>query len=208
MLKLSYRYDQAAARLEVDGLPDISAGHTNQVIGILSSWRLQLVGAPELEGKRDHLEALMAVVFPYARHQISAISRPEGWSHHPVRLRPLDGKHQLELTSSQPDVSPLQIELDDAELADLVRCLDALRSDARVAISWPEIAHHPLSRRELAERVPLFRRLVNPLLGGVALIVVAAVSMVAPLPRQQTANSPEAGEVPRSETVSDPSQDK
>ncbi len=208
MLKLSYRYDQAAARLEVDGLPDISAGHTNQVIGILSSWRLQLVGAPELEGKRDHLEALMAVVFPYARHQISAISRPEGWSHHPVRLRPLDGKHQLELTSSQPDVSPLQIELDDAELADLVRCLDALRSDARVAISWPEIAHHPLSRRELAERVPLFRRLVNPLLGGVALIVVAAVSMVAPLPRQQTANSPEAGEVPRSETVSDPSQDE
>ena len=208
MLKLSYRYDQAAARLEVDGLPDISAGHTNQVIGILSSWRLQLVGAPELEGKRDHLEALMAVVFPYARHQISAISRPEGWSHHPVRIRPLDGKHQLELTSSQPDVSPLQIELDDAELADLVRCLDALRSDARVAISWPEIAHHPLSRRELAERVPLFRRLVNPLLGGVALIVVAAVSMVAPLPRQQTANSPEAGEVPRSETVSDPSQDE
>ena len=59
MLKLSYRYDQTAARLEVDGLPDFSAGHGDSVIGIVSAWRLQLVGAPELEGKRDHLEALM-----------------------------------------------------------------------------------------------------------------------------------------------------
>ena len=125
MLKLSYRYDQTAARLEVDGLPDFSSGHGDSVIGILSAWRLQLVGAPELEGKRDHLEALMAVVFPYARHQISGVSRPEGWSHHPVSIRPVDGGHQLELTSSQPDVPPLEIKLDDADLADLLRCLDA-----------------------------------------------------------------------------------
>ena len=66
MLKTTYQYEQTAARLVVEGFPDLSAGHSNEAIGILSSWRLQLIGAPELEGTRDHLEALMAAVMPYA----------------------------------------------------------------------------------------------------------------------------------------------
>ena len=40
MLKTTYQYEQTAARLVVEGLPDLSAGHSNEVIGILSSWRL------------------------------------------------------------------------------------------------------------------------------------------------------------------------
>jgi hypothetical protein len=206
MLKLSYRYDQTAARLEVDGLPDFSSGHGDSVIGILSAWRLQLVGAPELEGKRDHLEALMAVVFPYARHQISGVSRPEGWSHHPVSIRPIDGGHQIGLKSSQPDVPPLEIKLDDADLAALVRCLDALRADDRVAISWPEIINHPLSRRELVERVPLVRRLAAPAFGGVALVVVGVMAMVVPIPSQENKAPTDSVEALSPEPVSDPSQ--
>jgi hypothetical protein len=206
MLKLSYRYDQTAARLEVDGLPDFSSGHGDSVIGILSAWRLQLVGAPELEGKRDHLEALMAVVFPYARHQISGVSRPEGWSHHPVSIRPIDGGHQIGLKSSQPDVPPLEIKLDDADLAALLRCLDALRADDRVAISWPEIINHPLSRRELVERVPLVRRLAAPAFGGVALVVVGVMAMVVPIPSQENKAPTDSVEALSPEPVSDPSQ--
>ena len=64
MQKNSYRYEQTAARLLVEGYPDLSAGQTSDNIGILSGWRLQLVAAPELEGTREHLEALMAVVMP------------------------------------------------------------------------------------------------------------------------------------------------
>jgi hypothetical protein len=206
MLKLSYRYDQTAARLEVDGLPDFSSGHGDSVIGILSAWRLQLVGAPELEGKRDHLEALMAVVFPYARHQISGVSRPEGWSHHPVSIRPIDGGHELGLKSSQPDVPPLEIKLDDADLAALLRCLDALRADDRVAISWPEIINHPLSRRELVERVPLVRRLAAPAFGGVALVVVGVMAMIVPIPSQENKAPTDSVEALSPEPVSDPSQ--
>ena len=37
--------------------------------------------------------------------------------------------HRLELRSSREGVEPLQLKLDDAELADLVRCLDRLRLD-------------------------------------------------------------------------------
>jgi hypothetical protein len=190
----------------VDGLPDFSSGHGDSVIGILSAWRLQLVGAPELEGKRDHLEALMAVVFPYARHQISGVSRPEGWSHHPVSIRPIDGGHQIGLKSSQPDVPPLEIKLDDADLAALLRCLDALRADDRVAISWPEIINHPLSRRELVERVPLVRRLAAPAFGGVALVVVGVMAMVVPIPSQENKAPTDSVEALSPEPVSDPSQ--
>ena len=64
MLKLSYRYDQASVRLLVDGLPDLSAGQADNVIGIILSWRLQLVAAPEVKGEREHLEALMISLFP------------------------------------------------------------------------------------------------------------------------------------------------
>ena len=70
MLKTTHRYEQTAARLVVEGFPDLSAGQEGETIGILSGWRLQLIGAPELEGTRDHLEALMNAVMPYARHQL------------------------------------------------------------------------------------------------------------------------------------------
>jgi hypothetical protein len=118
----------------------------------------------------------------------------------------VDGAHQLELTSSQPDVPPLTIKLDDADLADLLRCLDALRSDDRVSISWPEIVNHPLSRRELVERVPLVRRLAAPVFGGLALVVVGVMAMVVPLPTQETKAPTDSTEAPSPDPVSDPSQ--
>ena len=49
MLKTTHRYEQTASRLVVEGFPDLSAGHEGDTIGILSGWRLQLIGAPELD---------------------------------------------------------------------------------------------------------------------------------------------------------------
>jgi hypothetical protein len=186
MFNLSYRYDQTAARLMVEGLPDISAGHGQGVIGILSSWKLQFVGSPELEGKREHLEAMLATVLPYARYLLSGVARPFGDADSPVSLAPADnGGHQLELRSSKPGVSPLTIALDDAELADLVRCLDAMRLDSRVQIAWADQRDRPLARRELAERVPLMKRLAPSVMGGSALLVVALLSALVPLPESK-----------------------
>ena len=183
MLKLAYRYDQTAARLMVEGLPDISADHGQGVIGILSSWTLEFVSSPALEGKREHLEAMLATVLPYARYQVSGVARSFGDAESPVALSPGDGGgHLLELRSSQPGVQPLSISLDDAELADLVRCLDAMRLDPRVQIPWPEQQDRPLARRELADRTSLVKRVAAPVLGGSALLVVAVLASLIPLP--------------------------
>ena len=195
MLKQSFRYDQTTARLEVDGLPDLSAGHAGQSIGILSSWRLKIVGASELEGKREHLESLMQVVIPYVRLRLSGVVRSIGALNDPVRLVPDGSQHRLDLTSGQADIPPLSIHLDDAQLADLVRCLDALRDDARVCLAWPSIEHEPLPRRDLVERIPLTQRLTTPLLGGASVAALAILGLLLPLPQLRPTQPEPANEV-------------
>ena len=198
MLNLSFRYDQTAVRLQVEGLPDFSAGHGDGALGILSGWRLQLVGSPELEGKREHLQALMAAVLPYSRHRISGVSRAFADETSVVVISPVGDRHQLLLRSSQPNVPPLTLNLDDAELADLVRCLDELRLDSRVQVHWQLPNDYPLPRQELAERVPLGQRLGAPLIGGAALVLIAGLGLLLPVPRNPdgtlspaTPNAPE-----------------
>ena len=206
MLKHSYRYDQTTARLEVEGLPDFSAGHGEQAIGILSIWRLKIVGASEIEGKREHLEALMQVVIPYVRLRLSGVVRTLGELNDPVRIVPDGSQHRLDLTSGQPHVPPLSFHLDDAQLADLVRCLDALRSDDRVCLAWPSIQHEPLQRRDLVERIPLMKRLTAPLLGGATVVVLGVVGLSLPLPEVQSPKTDQASEVKTETPISDSAQ--
>ena len=182
-MKLTSRYEQTSCRLVLEGLPDLSAGQSSQTIGILTGFSLALAGKTEMEGQRDHLQALLTVVLPYARQLLSGVSKPMGADDAPVAIRPAQDGHQLELRSSQPNTPPLQLPLDDAELADLVRCLDRLQLDPQVAV--PLIWHEsqPLRRSELRDRLPLTRRLAAPLSGVAALLVAAALVSLIPTPK-------------------------
>ncbi|MEB3253859.1 MAG: DUF4335 domain-containing protein [Synechococcus sp.] len=193
MLKTVHRYQQTAARLEVEGYPDLSAGQDGDTIGILSGWRLQLVGAPELEGTRDHLEALMAAVMPYARHRLSDVERRFGGRDGFVEIGPNGDGHQLELHSSREGVKSLQLQLDDAELSDLVRCLDRLRLDQRVPLAWTFPPEQPLTRRELTETIPLQQRFGPAVLGGLLLATTAWIAVLVPLPERPTVDVIDAG---------------
>ena len=185
MYKTVHHYEQTAALLVVEGFPDLSSGQEGDTIGILSGWRLQLIGAPELEGTRDHLEALMNAVMPYARHQLSGVRRRFGGHDSFVAIVPDGEMHRLELRSSQEGVEPLQLRLDDAELSDLVRCLDRLRLDTRVKLAWAIPEERPLTRRELVERMPLQQRFGPAVLGAALLGVISAGSLLVPLPEQR-----------------------
>ena len=183
-MKLSTRYEQTSCRLVIEGLPDLSAGQATDTLGIFTGFTLALAGRTELEGQREHLQALISVVLPYARHLLSAQPRGFGSDSDPVAMLPVEGGHRLELRSSQPDMPPLQLLLDDAELADLVRCLDQLRLDARVAVPFSVPAPQPLRRRELRRREPLGRRLAAPLAGVAALLIAGALTvLIPPTPR-------------------------
>jgi hypothetical protein len=185
-MKQSFRYDQLSCRLQVEGLPDLAAGQGGSMLGIITGWTLEWVGRPQLEGRREHLQALIQVVLPYARHLISGVSRHFGSEQGPVEIGPgEEGRHHLLLRSSQPDTPPLELQLDDAELADLVRVLDQLRLDPRLQLSLPVPEPVPLRGRELMERLPLGRRLAAPLAGVAALTLAAGLGVLLPTPTPQ-----------------------
>ena len=122
-----------------------------------------------------------------------------------VSIGPDQTTHLLELRSSRDGVEPLQLKLDDAELADLVRCLDQLRLDSRVKLTWAFPDDRPLQRQEVVDRIPLQKRLGPPVLAGVALACTIATAWLVPLPQEikETAPAPAAIDKPEQETTSD-----
>jgi hypothetical protein len=190
-LQKTFAYDQPSCQLRVEGLPDLSAGQSSEDLGILTRWTLRWPGRPELEGERAHLEALIAATLPYARHLVSGVVRSFGTE--PVLLSPgQGGRHRLQLISSQPGGGSLDVDLDDAELADLVRALDRLRLDPRVRLAWPMPPELPLRARELIRRVPLRRRLAAPLGGIAALALAASLAVLLPPPPPGRSPAPAA----------------
>jgi hypothetical protein len=183
-MKKTLRYEQLSCRLQVEGFPDVSIGQASDALGIITGWTLQWSGRPALEGRKEHLLALMQVVYPYARHLISGVARPFGTAQGPVNIGPdpQGSGHLLELFSSQPDTEPLTVQLDDAELSDLVRLLDNLRFDSRLQIDLSLPDPQPLRAREVLERVPRRQRLVAPLGGAVAVALAAALGLLLPEP--------------------------
>ncbi|MEB3362205.1 MAG: DUF4335 domain-containing protein [Synechococcaceae cyanobacterium] len=191
-MKQTLQYDQTSCRLQVEGLPDVSRGLVGGAIGIITGWRLQWLGRPDVEGQREHLQALLEVVLPYARYRISAIPRSFGEPESPVQLHPAEGdKHRLVLRSSQAEKPELEQLIDDAELADLVQVLDRLRRDPRLQIQAQIPPVEPLGVRELIDRIPLRRRLAAPLGGLTALVLAAGLGSLWPTPRPLNL-SPEA----------------
>ncbi len=182
MINLLFRYDQTSVRLEVLGLPDQSIGQKDGTIGILSSWKLELLGRQELEGKREHLQSLMKVVMQYSRHCVSGIRRSFGDEESPVTMSPCDDVHQLIVRSSKEGVEPLKILIDDAELSDLTRCLDDLRQDTRVELSWNLPPDKPIRIKTRDSTTSFVQLLIAPLAGATTLVLITSLSLLMPLP--------------------------
>jgi hypothetical protein len=197
-MKQTLRYDQLSCRLLVEGLPDVSSGQPDDAVGIITSWTLEWAGRPQLEGRKEHLVALLQVVMPYARHRISGVARRFGDPTQPVEIGPSEAGegHLLLLRSSQSETPPLHIDLDDAELADLVRVLDLLRMDPRLQIPLSIPVSRPLKLREVLNRTPWPQRLAAPMGGALVLGLATAFVLMLPQPKrfqsQPTSPAPSA----------------
>ena len=147
MINLSYRFDQNSSSLELSGMPDVSKGDPPNIIGIISSWSLKIIGSPLLEGEKEHLDDLMNVILLYSRSYISGIRKSYISNKKIVEITPFGLHHKLILNSTKKDVKSLRIILDDAELSDLTRCLDLLRFDHRFNIKWNINQEVPFTRK-------------------------------------------------------------
>ena len=147
MINLSYRFDQDSSSLELSGMPDVSNGDSENTIGILSSWTLKIIGSPQLEGEKEHLDDLMQVILEYSRSYISGIRKKIISNKKIVTLSPCGINHKLLLNSTKKEVKPLEIILDDSELSDLTRCIDLLRFDPRINIGWNINKESPFTKK-------------------------------------------------------------
>jgi len=197
-MKQTLRFDQISCRLQVEGLPDVSAGQGSDAIGIVTGWNLQWAGRPELEGKKEHLQALMQAVLPYARLLLSDAPRLQHSLDQSVQVTPAGpGVHRLTLRSSQPDTPALEVSLDDAELADLVRVLDQLRLEPRLQLQLELPAAQPLRGRQLQARIPKRQRLAAPVAALLVLGVSTAASLLLPAPKLVNVEATTSKPVPR-----------
>ena len=161
MINLSYRFDQNSSSLELYGMPDVSNGDPEFTIGILSSWTLKIIGSPQLEGEKEHLENLMQVILQYSRSYISGIRKTYISNKKIVTISPFGISHKLLLNSTKEGVKPLEIILDDSELSDLTRCLDLLRFDPRFNIRWDINQEKPFTKRYILNNLPNSKKNFN-----------------------------------------------
>ncbi|WP_320664446.1 DUF4335 domain-containing protein [Prochlorococcus sp. MIT 1223] len=180
MLNLTYYYDQNSSRLEVSGLPDLSLDGNNQSIGIISSWKLNITGSIELEGKKEHLLDLMRTLYPYSQSYLLGARPTIGNSTSPVQIEHTDTGHKLTLRSSRIEYKPLVIYLDDAELVDLTTCLDKFKRDSRVKFDIKDFSYEH-STTDIFRKYELNpSKLLPSMLGITSLILISALFMFVP----------------------------
>ena len=181
-MKVQFRYEHNTAQLNLEGLPDKSLGQSENKIGILSSWQLKLVNLPLLEGKIEHLQSLISVILPYSRYYMSGIERHMGDSKSPINICTSNSGHKITLRSSQEGVEPLEVTIDDARFADLLRCIDDVLIDERILIKWKVPEYLPLKYSEKINKIPITIRLAAPILGVSTLLLFAGFYLSLPAP--------------------------
>ncbi len=155
MINLTYRFDQNSSSLELAGMPDVSNGDSEVTIGIITSWTLKIIGAPPIEGDKEHLDNLMRVILQYSRSYISGIRKTYRSHLNIVTISPHGICHKLLLNSTKEGIKPLEIILDDSELSDLTRCLDLLIIDSRFNIRWDINKEIPFSKKYIRDSVSI-----------------------------------------------------
>ncbi len=169
----------------IEGLPDLSLNQNSNTIGIISGWKLSLVGGIELQGKKDHIISLMKTIIPYARYCISNSRKCFTDENGFVSITPKEDKHEILLRSSQEANEPLLITLDDAEFSDLVKCLDSLRLDKRVNIDWAVPIDLPLEKRDFSRSLTPIYGLLIPLAGISLALLTSIVYLIIPPPQEE-----------------------
>ena len=180
MINLSYRFDQNSSSLELDGMPDVSNGDSENTIGILSSWTLKIIGSPTLEGEKEHLENLMQVILQYSRSYISGIRKTFISKKSIVTISPFGSSHKLLLNSTKKDVKPLEIILDDSELSDLTQCLDLLRFDPRFKLCWDITLDRPFTKRYIQSSIYKSKKRFNLFYAFILFLSTSSLMLLIP----------------------------
>lgn len=155
----------------------------NSSITELKQFTLELDDHVSLVGNLPHLKALAETLLPYARHIISGQVREYKSADGKISVTPWHRGHRLQLRNENGNTRS-DVQLDDGELANMVRCLDAAIQDPRFQLDIAAPPMQGLRERELLNRLPLRQRLAAPL-GGLALaMALVGLGFLVPVPER------------------------
>lgn len=156
----------------------------NSTITELNKFFLDLEDHIRLNGNQLHLEALVETLLPYGRHIISGQVREFKSTSGKVSITPFHRGHRLRFHGDESSPDTYDVQLNDGELANMVRCLDAMIHDPRFQLDITAPPMQGLRERELLNRLPLKRRLAAPL-GGLALtMILVGLGFLVPVPER------------------------
>ena len=126
-------FHQSSVSLEIIGLPDYSNNENKDQISIISQWKLIIIDKPLIEGKIEHLGAIMDAFYIYSNLLIS--NEIPSYNSKLIDIKPDNlNIHNVVLKSSKPDVKPLKIKIGNSLLSDIVNCFDQLNESSKVII--------------------------------------------------------------------------
>ncbi len=157
-------------------------GGDNSTITELEQFTLDLSEHIRVTGQQSHLEAMVETFIPYARYIISGQPRGLESTDGSISITPWHRGHRLRLQRSEEQTKGYDVQLDDGELANVVRFLDALIHDPRLQLDLAAPEMEGLLNRELLNRLPMGQRLVAPLGGGALVAVLLGLGLLLPVP--------------------------
>ena len=131
MLQNKFSFNQSSVSLEIIGLPDYSNNEKKDQISIISQWKLKIIDKPLIEGNIDHLISVMEAFYSYSNFLVN--DDVPIYESKLIDIKTLNFfTHNVILKSSKPDVKPLNLNIGNSVLSDIINCFDQFNSSKKV----------------------------------------------------------------------------
>ena len=178
MLQNKHTFNQSSVSLELSGLPDYSRNDNENSISIISHWKLSILNQPEIEGGLDHLKSIISSFYSYTASIILDQDEKLSSDLIDIYLRN-DGKHDVLLKSTKPDVEPLRLTIGNAELSDVIDCFDQLQNSDDINLDFSKL--NPVYNKKRFYKLKtnkLVKILIPPLIALFSLSFVSSISIL------------------------------
>tara|TARA_Y100001968_G_scaffold158758_1_gene145187 strand:+ start:3449 stop:4045 length:597 start_codon:yes stop_codon:yes gene_type:complete len=177
MLQNKYKFHQSSVSLEIIGLPDYSKNDEEKSISIISKWKLSIINQPEIEGSLDHLKSIISTFYKYSMSVL--LDQEEYLVNKLIEIKPNNnGSHTIVLKSTKVDVKPLKIVIGNAELSDIINCIDQLKDSKKINLNFNELMPDlSIKRFKFNIRTKLFNNLLPALMAIFSITILSLIGI-------------------------------
>ena len=168
-------FHQSSVSLEIIGLPDYSNNENKDQISIISQCKLIIIDKPLIEGKIEHLGAIMDAFYIYSNLLIT--NEIPLYNSKLIDIKPDNPNiHNVVLKSSKTDVKPLKIKIGNALLSDIVNCFDQLNESSKVIIKKSSDFNNFPKKLDfgIRSKVKFFNSIMPPLIAIFSIILFSS----------------------------------